>query len=626
MEAAVVARALATAGEHYRAGRWVEAQRMYRQILAVSPTHYQALCRLAELAVRAGNAPLAIMLLRQATAAEPDRVEAHLRLGDLLSQSNQLDSAIAGYRNALRCAPENPDLLTRLGGAVAMAGKFEEAEALHRRVIQLMPASAAARTNLGNLFRVQSKMDPAIAEYEVAIRSDPAFAPAHGNLGNVLKDTGRLPQAMVAFERAVELDPSSAVMHSNLVYAACFSPDYDSHRLLEKARGWAEKFEIPLQAAHRPHDNQLGTQRRLLVGYVSMDFRDHVIGRNVLPILEHHDRAAFEVHCFSVLARHDAMTALFMSACDVWHECAVLDDATLAEKIRALRIDILVDLSLHTAGNRLLTFARRPAPVQITWAGYPGTTGLAGIEYRITDPYLDPPPEYSNPGPCCSEQSIRLPHSFWCYRPAEGAPELNNLPAAGTGCVTFGCLNNFAKVTRPTTELWAAVMLATAGSRLIVLSPGGSHRGEFLASMDSLGVSASRIAFVGPTSAAEYLHYYHRIDISLDPTPYTGHTTTLDALWMGVPVVTLRGGTSVSRGSVTALVNTGLEELVTLTPAEYVNAAVRLAADLPRVAALRHQLRNRLRRSPICDEAGFTADLERLYRQVWEAAADRCRG
>jgi predicted O-linked N-acetylglucosamine transferase (SPINDLY family) len=510
--------------------------------------------------------------------------------------------------------------LNTLGISLLGQERFSESEQAFASALLIDPRCGPVWNNLGNLYRVQAKADEAAAAYRRAIDCDPKQAAAFTNLGNVLRDLGKLPEAMAALRRAVELNPGSPAIHSNLAYAACFDPACDARAILDHAAAWAQRFETPLLATHRPHGNIPDPDRRLRIGYVSADFRDHVVGRNVLPILEAHPRDAFEVHCFSSTMPHDDQTAAFTVCVDGWHECAAMDDAQLAEAIRAEQIDILVDLSLHLAGNRLAVFARKPAPVQITWAGYPGTTGLQSIDWRITDPQLDPV-EGNNAGGTglfYSEKSIRLPSSFWCYRPMTGTPEVNALPAVDGGFITFGCLNNPAKVSERALELWSKVLAAVSGSRLLMLAPEGSRRREVTDFFSRAGIEASRIGFVGPTKPSEHMRRYHRVDICLDPLPYTGHTTTLDGLWMGVPVITLPGVTSLSRGSITGLVHVGLADLVADSPEEYVAIASRLAGDLPRLSQLRNSLRDRMKASTLCDEQRFTADLEAVYRQVWK--------
>jgi predicted O-linked N-acetylglucosamine transferase (SPINDLY family) len=563
---------------HHLAGRWVEASRFYRQIIEREPDHPQALYLLGVLAEKAGSTSLASQLNQQALTSQ------------------------------------NLNALAELANELAGPSEFEMAETLHRQIAQVAPQSPAVWNNLGNLYRIWSKPDPACEAFQRAIAADANFAPAYCNLGNALKDRGQIEEAIAAFRRSVELNPADARIRSNLVYACGFSPAYGPKDLLAEATAWADQFETPLLGMRIKHEKDRSAGRKLRIGYVSMDFRNHVVGRNVLPILQRHDRERFEIHCFSTLALPDAMTPLYQQAADHWHECASLDDAALAEKIRVEKIDILVDLSLHMAGNRLLTFARKPAPVQITWAGYPGTTGMRSIDYRITDPQLDPA---GGDDSSYSENSIRLPHSFWCYRPMDSTPDVNPLPAAMAGLVTFGCLNHFAKVTGDTLHLWAQILHQTPGSRLLLLCPEGSARTNTLEFFRSQNVSADRVNFVNMTLPEHHMRRYHAIDICLDPLPYTGHTTTLDALWMGVPVVTLTGATSMSRGSVTGLTLVGLSELIAKTSEQYVCAAVNLANDVARLVRLRAELRKRLGSSPICDETAFTRDLEEAYANAW---------
>jgi predicted O-linked N-acetylglucosamine transferase (SPINDLY family) len=286
----------------------------------------------------------------------------------------------------------------------------------------------------------------------------------------------------------------------------------------------------------------------------------------------------------------------------------------LAQTIRADQIDILVDLTMHMPGSRMLTFARKPAPVQVTFAGYPGTTGVSAIDYRLTDPYLDPPGQHDAD---YVEESVRLPDSFWCYDPLSDEPAVGALPAREQGCVTFGCLNNFAKVNAPVLALWARVLQAVDGSRLLLLAAAGAHRRDVVQRLEQAGIAPDRVRFVAPQPRRQYLELYHGIDVMLDTVPYNGHTTSLDALWMGVPVVTLVGRTVVGRAGLCQLGNLGLSELVAATPAEYERIAVALAGDLPRLEGLRAGLRARMRGAPLMDARRFARGIEAAYRTLW---------
>ena len=351
------------------------------------------------------------------------------------------------------------------------------------------------------------------------------------------------------------------------------------------------------------------------------NFTKHTVGRNLLPLFREHDHNLFFITCYANMPCADEFTAHFQKFADSWHNVLGLDDDELSKLVRKDRIDILVDLTLHMGGNRLLTFARKAElPIQVTFAGYPGTTGLSAIDYRLTDPYLDPTTEAADR---YSEESLRLPHSFWCYDPWDCTLQVNQLPALRNGFVTFGCLNNFCKVNAPTLSLWAKILAAIPDSRLEMLAPLGEPRNQVLGLLEKQGINADRIIFVARQPRLRYLELYHQIDVGLDTLPYNGHTTSLDAAWMGVPVVTLAGQTVVGRAGVTLNSNLGLRELIARTPEEFVNEAVRLAADLPRLNSLRAGLRQRMEQSSLMDSKLFATGIEDAYRTTWQKWCDK---
>jgi len=334
----------------------------------------------------------------------------------------------------------------------------------------------------------------------------------------------------------------------------------------------------------------------------------------LLPLFRGHDRRQFEVTCYAQLAHPDKTTQEMQVCVQHWRKIAGISDAAVADMIRADGIDILVDLKLHTGGNRLLVFAHKPAPVQVTWLGYPGTTGLETIDYRLTDPHLDPP---GLDDACYSEQSIRLPNTFWCYDPLTAEPAVNALPCAPSGFVTFGCLNNFCKVNDAVLSLWAKVLSAVRGSRLMLMAPEGSSRRRVLDRLGADGFGPERVEFVARQPRVEYLRAYHRLDIALDTFPYNGHTTSLDSFWMGVPVVTLAGETAVGRAGASQLNNLGLAELIARSPEQFVQIAADLAHDAARLTELRSTLRSRMQSSPLMDQVSFARDVEAAYRSMW---------
>jgi predicted O-linked N-acetylglucosamine transferase (SPINDLY family) len=345
-----------------------------------------------------------------------------------------------------------------------------------------------------------------------------------------------------------------------------------------------------------------------------------VIGRNLIPLLREHDGDQFDIFCYSDVLQPDQRTAQFRSYTRNWRNIVGWSNEKVAEVVRADRIDILVDLAMHLERNRLLVFAQKPAPIQLSFAAYPGGVGSSLIDYRLTDPYLDPPGAGDSDS---REKSYRLPSSFWCYD-AEAItagldflPEPGPLPALRRGAVTFGYLGNTRKIHGGVLQLWAKVMQRVENSRLLLLAPEGAFRRKVWEVLTECGVSGERVEFASIQPLREYLQLYQRIDIGLDSFPYNGHTTSLDALWMGVPVVTLAGATAVGRAGVSHSMNLGTPELIGHSAAEYIEIAVGLAGDLPRLGEIRANLRRRLEASPIGDAKGFAREIEGAYRAMW---------
>jgi predicted O-linked N-acetylglucosamine transferase (SPINDLY family) len=386
---------------------------------------------------------------------------------------------------------------------------------------------------------------------------------------------------------------------------------------LAEHRRFAAQHEAPLRPAWTPHANTRDAGRRLRVGYVSPDFHRHSVAYFIEPVLARHDRAQVEVFGYYNHTRQDEVTARLRALMDHWVPCKGWNNEQLAARIRADRIDILVDLAghTHTTDNRLLAFAHRPAPVQVSWLGYPSTTGLSAMDYRLCTAQTDPPGQED----WHSEALYRLPRSLWCYRPLpDWAPMPAPPPLLRRGGVTFGSMNNLAKVSPATCALWARILHAVPGSRLFMTSmPEGSARDYFHARFAAHGIEASRVSFFGRLHYPEYREVLAQVDLALDPFPYNGTTTTCETLWSGIPVVTLEGAVSVARSGHALLNLVGLGELVAADPDAYARIAIALVNDAPRLAALRGGLRARFEASPLRDEAGVTRDIEAAYRDMW---------
>lgn len=594
-------------------GQIDEAIAELQKALSIRPDYPDALNNLGTALEQSGRLDDAIAAYRRAVTVRPEMIEAHFNLGSALIDRGDLDEGIAALQQAAKLRPTHADTHHRLGWALKERGRLEDSIAASRRAIELRPDYPDTYNNLGNALSEMGRQEEALAAYRKALDLRPDFAAALNNLGNVLKDRGELDEALACLRKAAEMT-SDARIAGNLLFTLHYHPEYGPKELLEEHVRWNRTYAAPLADTIRPYENDSDPNRRLRIGYVSPDLREHPVGRFMVPLLENHDHANVEVFCYSDVRRPDALTQRLQSHADVWRSTSGLSDEALAERVRADRIDILVDLIMHLQGTRIMTFARKPAPVQVTYLAYAGTTGLRAMDYRLTDPYLDSPGEGDE---FYVERSIRLPQTYWCYQPVDGTPEVAPLPALANGCITFGCLNNFGKITGPTIAAWSRLLNAMPNSRLLLACLEGPHRRRARDQLGADGIDPARLEFFGRGRILDYLEQYHRIDIGLDPFPYPGATTTCDALWMGVPVVSLAGKTAVSRAGLSILSNIGLSELVARDSQQYVELARTLASDLPRLAALRSTLRDRMRMSPLMDAPQFARDVETAYRQMW---------
>lgn len=631
-------------------GRLDDSIAAYHRALDIKPGYPEALNNLGNALKENGQLHEAIAAYRRALQINPNLPAIHTNLGNMLRYQGQLDEAIAAYRRALQLKHDFPEAHNNLGAALARQGQLDEAIAAHRRALQFKPGYPEAHNDLGNALRDRGRLDEAIASYHEAIRLKPCYPEAYNNLGNALRDgrqlddavaacrralelkpdflealstlgsalasQGELDEAIAAFRHALRLKPDDAGIHSNLVSTLHFHPGHNARTIAEEQQRWDRQFGEPLKRFVLPHANDPAVAGPLRIGYVSPDFRNHVVGRNLLPLFECHDPKSFEILCYSGVVRPDKLTAQFRRSSRQWRSTVGVTDEALADMIRRDGVDILVDLSQHMAGNRLPMFARKPAPIQVSFAGYPESAGLEAIAYRISDRYLEGGASDEATG---RKEQVRLIDSFWCYHTAGIEVAVNPLPALESGTVTFGCLNNFCKINEPVLSLWARVLRKVNDSRLILLASVGKHRQRALEALEREGVEGRRVEFVEFLPHREYLEMYHRLDIVLDTFPYNGHTTNLDALWMGAPVVTLAGETTVSRAGLSQLTNLGLPELIAHSETEYMGIAESLARDLPRLAELRSSLRARMEASLLMDAPRFARNIEAAYRSIWRA-------
>jgi len=595
-------------------GRFDEALGLYREVIARDASHDRALFRVSVILLQAGLTEEAIVYLERAVAVRRDEPSYLTNLGEAYRRvgKHELASAVLAY--ALKIDPDFTDARQNLALVQMQTGLDAEAIRNLERVVEKKPEDARSHVSLAWLLLRNQRPKEALARAERAVALAPRLAAAERCVGDALDILGDKVRSIASYRRALELDPSDHVSHSNLIISMLTAPGYDARAIDAESRAWAAAHAEPLRAQIRPHDNDKTPERRLRIGYVSPDFRVHPVRHFLVRLLEQHDRAAFEVFLYSSVERPDAQTEWYRTfAGDHFRDIRAMSDVDAAELVRRDGIDLLVDLAVHGPGNRLRVFACKPAPVALTWLGFAGTTGLSSVDYRLTDPYLDPPGTDLS---VYSETSLHLPETFSSYAALESELPIAPLPALAQGVVTFGCLSSPRKLHAGTFLLWARVLAAVPGSRLLLyLEEYG--REDALRTLATGGIEAGRVEFCGLVPRRAYLERYHSIDIALDTFPFAGGTTTCDAAWMGVPVVTLSGPTVLHRAGVSIAMNLGLPELVARTEDEFVERAVALAADLPRLGALRAALRSRLETSPLGDAPRFARHLEAAYRTAW---------
>jgi protein O-GlcNAc transferase len=552
---------------------------------------------------------------RRAVDGDPRHAKALVNLGKLLEDEGLLDEALAHYDRALESDPRYAKAHLYRADAYRLLRRTSEAISGYRAAIDLQPHNPEAYNQLGVLFNDLDRPDEAIEACHKGLDQEPGLAAFYNTLGTALAQQGRMDEGVAAGRKAVSLQPGSRGAFSNLIYGLNRVPQYDPATLFEEHLEWARRHAEPLTALAETNDNDPTPNRRLRVGYVSPYFRNHAVNFFSEPLIVSHDSAEFEIFCYSDVRVPVNATERLQAAVDHWRDCSHMSDKQLAETVRADAIDVLVDLTGHIAGSRLLAFARKPAPVQVTYLGYQNTTGMSAMDYRLTDTLADPP---GTTDKFYTEKLVRLPRAFFCYRPSDKAPPPSPLPAIAKGHVTFGSFNNFNKLTPQAIGAWLQILDRVPDSRLLLLSSTSDYVARRLENLARAhGLDPARIELVHKRPLRDYYALVQQADIALDPFPFNGHTTTCDAIWLGVPVVMLQGRMYASRFGGSVLANVGLDDLIARSVSEYVDKAVELAGDLDRLAELRAQLRPRMAASPLLDFQGFARNVEAAYRQMW---------
>jgi predicted O-linked N-acetylglucosamine transferase (SPINDLY family) len=603
-------------------GRLAEALALGKQLCAAKPEDPSLWMLLASAQAASGNYDRVVHCCDRIIAQDPGNATAHSNRGVALYSLRRLQQAEQAFRMALSLDPRLISAGNNLGMVLKDLGRnIESVQVFEKMIANNSATPAAQRASLyANLALAQLCCDlfePAEQSCRMALKLDPSCVPAHNNLAQALKERGFFAESIAQQRVAIALSPGGAGLHSNLLLDLNYLPDFDAYECLREHRLWGERCGTSSGGVTK-HANAPDPEKRLRVGYVSPDFRAHSVAFFIEPLLSAHNRERIEVFCYANQVGPDAMTHNLHGLADQWRNVWSLDDVKLAELVRSDGIDILVDLAGHTSGNRLTVFGRKPAPVQVTWLGYPNTTGLREMDYRLTDEWADP---QGVSDALHTESLVRMPNGFLCYKPLDDCPDVAALTVPKDEHITFGCFNNSAKVNGQVLDAWSAILTELPDARMLLKSrqlaaPGLQQR--FHEEFARRGVDPDRVEMMGRVNSTnDHLALYGRVDIALDTFPYNGTTTTCEALWMGVPVIALAGDRHAGRVGVSLLHGVGLEELLGASPDEYRRLATSLARDRNRLAAYRSALRTRMRNAPLTDAVDFARDIEAAFRAMW---------
>lgn len=542
-----------------------------------------------------------------------------------LYQSRRLEEAAEACERLLAVPGRVAAHAAHLAGLVA----FERGEQL--RGIELLQQAVAAgiRTpsmfaNLAICLSSVGRVGEAQQNAQMALSLDPMAPTAHAALADVLMTVGAVAESIAHLRQAMQTEPM--VPHaSNILYQLSFLPGYSAADMAKEHRGFGERFSNPRRRFKERVINP-DPNRKLRIGYLSADMRNHSVAHFLAPLLESHDHSVVEVIGFPSVQRSDNVTERLRKACDEWIPVHSMTDDDVSAVIYKANIDILVELGGHTGDSRLMVLDRRPAPIQVSWCGYPQTTGLEAVDYRLTDALVDPQGEIDRH---YTEKLIRLPSGFLCYEPPADAPDVAPLPAAQSDIVTFGSFNTLAKMSPKVVELWARIVRKAGNARLVLKASPLSDpmvRDYVQKQFAKQEFDLSKLVLEGRTSGQRaHLGRYGEVDIALDPFPYNGTTTTCEALWMGVPVISLQGNQHVSRVTAGLLQRVGLESLVATTPKQYQQIALELAKNKKRLVELRSGMRERMRGSSLMNKVGFAREVEAAYRTMWQTCCSKAK-
>lgn len=593
-----------------------EAMENYRRALAIQPNFAEVYSNMGEILKEQGDIEGAIEHYQKALAINPQFANAHNNLGVALRAQKKWDEAAASYQQALRLDPKHAKAYFNFSSLLFVRGFLTQAVTFCQQAIQVKPEFIKSYLLLSEILLYQGKLKESIEACQQALQVDKKCSEAYSIMGACYFRLGQWEAVRENYRHALNLNPKLHEAHSGLLMAMSYSPKYDAQAIYNEHLRFAKQHAAHLTAHIQPHQNDLDPQRRLKIGYLSPDYHDHPTVTFMEAIWQNHDRSQFELLAYANVVVGDKVTKRLQDYFEQWHDLVGKTDEEAATLIREHQVDILIDLTGHAANNRILVFARKPAPVQVAYLGYPATTGLATMDYKLTDSVIDPPGEEKYH----TEQLFRLPTYRIVQLQAEESPAVNELPALQTGHITLASFNNFLKVSDEAIKLWAKILLALPSAQLKIVHRDGDNpatQAQIKNLFTPHGVDEQQLIVIGRKPFDEYLQLHNTVDLALDPFPHMGGTTTFLSLWMGVPVITLMGKISAARGASPQLA-LGLNQCVAITPEQYIENAVYFANHLTELNDLRINLREQMIRSPLMDAIGFTRTLEDAYRQMWQ--------
>ena len=654
--------------QNHQQGNLKDAESCYRETLRIDPNNVNANNLLGVIYLQVQRYDVAIPLFQKAIEIKPDFSEAYYNMGSSLQTIGSLDDAVKCYHKVIEIKPDYAEAHNNLGNTLQALGRLDDALSCFYKAIEIKPDYAEMHYNLGSTLQALGRLDEALPCFHRAIEIKPDYAKAHNNLGNALKELGQLSEAISHFHKAISIKPNyteaysnlgttlqelgkpdDAVkyyqkaidsfhklnepknqgaeltqIHSNLLLGLNYYSENSEETVFTKHLEWEKnvdrslfnKESAPTRSTRKPNNP-------LKIGYVSPDFKTHSVAYFFEPLIASHDRGEVEIYCYYNDNTVDKTTLRLKKASNHWRSIVNLSDDEVANLILQDNIDILVDLAGHTAGNRLPVFTYKPAPIQVTWLGYPNTTGLSSMDYRFTDGVADPIGESDE---WYTEELIRLPNGFLCYQGDDQVNVESKLPCRERGHITFGSFNNLAKITPKVVHLWTKILNKVPNSHLLLKTQQLADKAtklRFLRLFEEEGISKERLELYAKLPKKEdHLALYSQIDIGLDPFPFNGVTTTCEALWMGVPTITLLGDRHAGRVCASIMKHVDLSEFIAEDLASYVELAVQHANDPEHLSSVRQGLRTRMKSSKLCNASSFTMDIENAYKKMWKKYMD----